>query len=121
MSRVLQASSLLGVLFGAYITFADIEKERKKKRFSDNVFPSLPQRRIDRLAETGLELMMTEFDIGWPDDLERADWLEDAIRAFFGHPKMRGVILWDFWNQTMNFQDHELVSGPDQSHLTVCM
>ena len=92
----------------------------KKETYSVTAcVPFFVQRRIDRLAETGLELMMTEFDIGWPDDLERADWFEDSIRAFFGHPKMRGVILWDFWNQTMKEQDHELVSGPDQSHLTV--
>ena len=62
---------------------------------------------------------MTEFDLGWPDDVERADWFEDAIRAFFAHPKLGGVILWGFWNQSMKYQDHELVSGPDQSHLTV--
>ena len=62
---------------------------------------------------------MTEFDLGWPDDVERADWFEDAIRAFFAHHKLGGVILWGFWNQSMKYQDHELVSGPDQSHLTV--
>ena len=78
------------------------------------------QRRIDRLAETGLEIMMTEYDLGWHDELERADWFEDSIRAFFGHPRLSGVVLWGFWNQTMETRDHELVSGPDQSRLTVC-
>ena len=77
------------------------------------------QRRIDRLAKTRMELMMTEFDIGWPDEVERADWFEDSIRAFFGHHKLSGVILWGFWNESMKDQDHELVTGPDQSHLTV--
>ncbi|XP_076465389.1 uncharacterized protein LOC143297101 [Babylonia areolata] len=72
--------------------------------------PTAMWRRIDRLAETGLQIMMTEFDLGWPDKIERADWFEDAIRAFYGHPAMSGVILWDFWNETIA-ADHELVEG----------
>nr|KAG5703688.1 hypothetical protein BaRGS_022977 [Batillaria attramentaria] len=48
------------------------------------------EKRLDRLAETGLELFMTEFDLGWDDDLERADWYEDTIRAFFAHPGLSG-------------------------------
>ena len=75
---------------------------------------------MDRLGSTGLELMMTEFDLGWPDVLERADWFEDAIRAFFGHPKMKGVILWDFWNETMKEPDHDLVRG-QMPNLEVCV
>ena len=63
--------------------------------------------------------MMTEFDIGWPDKVQRADWFEDAIRAFFGHPKMRGMILWGFWDGAMRDSDHELVTGPDSYNLTV--
>ena len=77
------------------------------------------QKRIDRLAETGLDLMMTEFDIGWPDVVERADWFEDAVRAFFGHPKMTGMILWGFHNDSMKDPDHELVTGPNAYNLTV--
>ena len=77
------------------------------------------QRRIDRLAETGLEIMMTEYDLGWHDELERADWFEDSIRAFFGHPKMTGVVSWRMWNETEDDQYHEMVQGPDTSHLKV--
>ncbi|KAL8616645.1 hypothetical protein ACOMHN_031627 [Nucella lapillus] len=73
--------------------------------------PTAMWRRIDRLAELGLPIMMTEFDLGWPDRIQRADWFEDSIRAFFGHPAMHGVILWDFWNQTMKYPDKELVRG----------
>ena len=78
-----------------------------------------PQQRLDRLAESGLDLMMTEFDIGWPDDLVRADWLEDCMRAFFGHPAMKGVILWGFWGEAMADPDHELVEGPDMNNIQV--
>lgn len=79
--------------------------------------PTNMWRRIDRLAETGLEVTMTEFDIGWPHVVERADWLEDSIRAFFGHPAMTGVILWGFWNESMRDPHHELLVGPTNNNL----
>ncbi|KAK7115790.1 uncharacterized protein [Littorina saxatilis] len=81
--------------------------------------PTAMWRRLDRLAETGLDLMMTEFDIGWPDIAVRADWLEDSIRAFFGHPGLKGVIMWGFWNGSMRDPDHELVLGPNPNELTI--
>lgn len=73
------------------------------------------QRRIDRLAQTGLELFMTEFDIPWPDVVERADWLEDAYRAFFGHPKLSGVLMWDFWDVLSSEPNKELFTGPNMT------
>ena len=62
---------------------------------------------------------MTEFDLEWPNELERADWFEDTIRAFFGHPQLNGVILWRFWNETDKDQNQELVQGPDSSNIAV--
>jgi len=62
---------------------------------------------------------MTEYDIGWHDELERADWFEDSIRAFFGHPKMTGVVSWRLWNETIDDQYHELVQGSDASNVKV--
>nr|KAG5685295.1 hypothetical protein BaRGS_010213 [Batillaria attramentaria] len=73
--------------------------------------PTMMWKRIDRLAETGLELFMTEFDVAWEDDEERADWFEDAIRAFFAHPDLSGIILWDFWDLSMREPFKHLVSG----------
>ncbi|XP_070213102.1 uncharacterized protein [Littorina saxatilis] len=70
-------------------------------------------RRLDRLAETGLEIFLTEFDIGWRDDVVRADWFEDAMRAYFAHPGLSGVILWGFWKDWQTYQDKYLVYGKD--------
>ncbi|XP_025078468.1 uncharacterized protein LOC112554711 [Pomacea canaliculata] len=75
--------------------------------------PTMIWRRLDRLAQTGLELFMTEFDLGWHDDVVRADWLEDAIRAFFAHPGLSGLIFWDIWDDKQRFHDKGLISGPD--------
>lgn len=77
------------------------------------VLDDCEQRRLDKLAETGLELFMTEFDLGWPDEVVRADWLEDAIRAFFAHPGLSGVILWDIWDLRQRYPDKGLLTGPE--------
>lgn len=73
--------------------------------------PTMMWKRLDRLAQTGLELFMTEFDVTWPDYVVRADWLEDAIRAFFAHPHLSGVILWGFWDEKFLEPNKHLVSG----------
>ncbi|XP_025077976.1 uncharacterized protein LOC112554421 [Pomacea canaliculata] len=75
--------------------------------------PTMIWRRLDKLAETGLELFMTEFDLGWPDEVVRADWLEDAIRAFFAHPGLSGVILWDIWDLRQRYPDKGLLTGQE--------
>jgi hypothetical protein len=68
------------------------------------------QRRLARLAQLGKDVMMTEFDIQWEDEIVRGDWMEDAFRAFFASPHLKGVILWDFWNKTMSYPDKGLVA-----------
>nr|KAG5703689.1 hypothetical protein BaRGS_022978 [Batillaria attramentaria] len=76
--------------------------------------PTMMWKRLDLLGELGLELFMTEFDVGWPEVVQRADWLEDAIRALFAHPKLSGVILWGFLDVDMFLQsNHALVSGEE--------
>ena len=54
------------------------------------------QRRLDRLAETGLELFVTDFGVGSHDEVVRTDWFEDAMRAYFAHPGLSGVVLSGF-------------------------
>ena len=55
--------------------------------------------------------MVTEFDLGHDDDVERADWFEDTLRAFFAHPVLKGVILWGFWNIRQRNKNKYLVYG----------
>lgn len=38
--------------------------------------------------------MMTEFDLAWPDVVQRADWHEDAMRVFYAHPGLHGAAIW---------------------------
>ncbi|KAL8570832.1 hypothetical protein ACOMHN_006981 [Nucella lapillus] len=88
--------------------------------------PTMIWRRLDRLTDTGLELFMTEFDVGWHDDYVRADWLEDAMRAFFAHKGLGGVMLWGFWKDKQRYKNKYLLYGPDlllaePGHRYVCL
>ncbi|WP_419636425.1 hypothetical protein, partial [Thiolapillus sp.] len=57
--------------------------------------------------------MITEYDLEWPDVVERADAFEDVVRTYFAHPGVIGMILWGFWNKYMGSPNSELVNGDD--------
>lgn len=46
---------------------------------------------------TGLPIEITEYDFGTPDDAVYAEQIEDAMTLAFGHPSMRGFVMWGFW------------------------
>ena len=73
----------------------------------------IEQRRLDQLQTTKLDLMITEYDLKWPDVVERADAFEDVVRTYFAHPGVIGMILWGFWNKYMGSPNSELVNGTD--------
>jgi hypothetical protein len=54
---------------------------------------------------------MSAFDLAWPDERERADWYEDCIRAFFSHPKMTGVFVYDYNNATHPYPNFGLIGN----------
>ncbi len=78
-----------------------------------SVIPALIHERLDRLAELGLPIKVTEFDIGeyieekdgargLPSRLteeERADQYEVFLRSVFSHPAIQGIMLWGFWDE----------------------
>lgn len=77
-----------------------------------SVIPELIHERLDRLAEFGLPIKVTEFDIGeyieekdgargLPSRLteeERADQYEVFIRSVYSHPAIVGIMFWGFWD-----------------------
>ncbi len=76
------------------------------------VIPALIHERLDRLAEFGLPIKVTEFDMGeyveeadgargLPSRMseeERAKRYEMFIRSAFSHPAVKGIMLWGFWD-----------------------
>ena len=70
------------------------------------------QQRLDMLQTTGLDLVVTELDIVWRDAVQRADAMEDVVRAYFAHPGVSGLFLWGFCSQHMKVATGmELVHG----------
>ncbi|KAK3598371.1 hypothetical protein CHS0354_034544 [Potamilus streckersoni] len=76
--------------------------------------PTLIKRRLDKLSEAGLPIFVTEMDIIVPDENHRADCYEKAMRAFFGHPNVQGILIWGFWsNRHWRGTDASLVTGDE--------
>lgn len=50
--------------------------------------------RLDRLAEAGLPIYISEFDIDIADDKEHAERFSNLFRVFWEHPAVKGVTVW---------------------------
>jgi GH35 family endo-1,4-beta-xylanase len=59
--------------------------------------PERVLRILDRLAVTGLDLRVTEFDVDTLDEQLKADYTRDFLTAVFSHPSVVGFQLWGFW------------------------
>lgn len=54
-------------------------------------------RRLDRFAEHGLEMQITEFDFEETDELLQARFTRDFMTAVFSHPQTVGIMTWCLW------------------------
>lgn len=61
--------------------------------------PAIPLvlERLDRFAQLGLPIAITEFDINSNDDDFKARYLRDFMTAVFSHPATVGITQWGFW------------------------
>ncbi len=53
--------------------------------------------RLNRFAELGLPVLITEFDINSNDDEFKARYMRDFLTVMFSHPSVEGVLQWGFW------------------------
>lgn len=53
--------------------------------------------RLDKVAQFGLPIWITELDVELADEQARADGLEAVLRMAYGHPAVDGIVLWGFW------------------------
>ena len=51
---------------------------------------------LDRLAETGLPVYVTELDVAVSDDLRQARRVRELYELFAAHPAVRGVTFWGY-------------------------
>jgi GH35 family endo-1,4-beta-xylanase len=61
--------------------------------------PSQVLRRLDRLAELGLPIHLTEISARTADLEGRAEALETMFRVGFSHPQVEAILLWGFWER----------------------
>ncbi|AEE54614.1 endo-1,4-beta-xylanase [Haliscomenobacter hydrossis] len=61
--------------------------------------PAIPKviERLNRFAELGLPIQISEFDINSNDDDLKARYLSDFMTAVFSHPATVGFLQWGFW------------------------
>jgi GH35 family endo-1,4-beta-xylanase len=57
--------------------------------------------RLDRFAERGLKVHITEFDIATDDEQLQADYTRDFLTACYSHPAVEAVLFWGFWEGQM--------------------
>ena len=69
------------------------------------------QSRLDAVASVGLPIWITELDVTNKDVNQRANGYEDALRLYFSHPAVEGILLWGFWNKRHWRPDASLVDG----------
>ncbi len=66
-------------------------------RFNRPIPYSRLTRSLDRLAEFGLPVTITEFDMAAEDESARAAGLEEFFRTCFAHSTVQGIYLAGFW------------------------
>lgn len=52
---------------------------------------------LDRLAQFGLPIRITEFLMNTTDEERKAQDLADYYRTCFAHPAVTGILMWGFW------------------------
>jgi GH35 family endo-1,4-beta-xylanase len=55
------------------------------------------QQNLDRLADLGLPIKITEVSVVADTDEAQAQMLSDLYRVAFAHPAVHGIYLWGFW------------------------
>jgi GH35 family endo-1,4-beta-xylanase len=53
---------------------------------------------LDRYAELGLKIGITEYDLAWVSEDFQAQYLHDFMLATFSHPSINQFVMWGFWD-----------------------
>ncbi|CAN5386111.1 endo-1,4-beta-xylanase [soil metagenome] len=60
--------------------------------------PATVLQHFDKLAATGKELSITEYDFDSTDERLKADYTRDFLTMVFAHPSFTGFTMWRFWD-----------------------
>ncbi len=56
---------------------------------------------LDRFAELGLPILITEYDVTVPDPAVQEQYTRDFMTVVFSHPAVIGFTTWGFWEPVM--------------------
>ncbi len=73
--------------------------------------PVVLQARLDKVAEAGLPIWISELDVQESDVNTRANRYENLVRLFFAHEAVEGLLLWGFWDGAHWCSDCVLAEG----------
>ncbi|XP_069134880.1 uncharacterized protein [Argopecten irradians] len=73
--------------------------------------------RLDKMAEAGLPLWITEMSINETNVATKAYLIEDILNLCFGHNAVKGVMLWGFWSEAIWKPNAALATGIDSISL----
>ncbi|KAL4219384.1 hypothetical protein ACF0H5_021964 [Mactra antiquata] len=71
-----------------------VQSHIKNVDFDPSVFKLI----LDKVAEAGLPIWITELTLATTDENAKARALEDIYTLYFSHPSVEGVLLWGFWD-----------------------
>ena len=71
-----------------------------QSHFRAPVPPEEIWRRLNRFAEFGLEMQVTEYDFDETDEALQERFTRDFMTVVFSHPQMVGIITWCLWEPT---------------------
>lgn len=80
----------------------------------ETVLPSTVQRHLDRLAEFGLPIYVSELDLRESDDQAQLQIYQDIFPVLWDHPAVVGVTLWGYKAGEMWRDNAELVDWFDE-------
>ena len=69
--------------------------------------------RLDKVAEAGLPVWITELSYNHPDEIKRAEGYEDVFRLYFSHPAIEGILIWGYWDKMIFQIDAAIATGPN--------
>jgi GH35 family endo-1,4-beta-xylanase len=78
---------------------APVEGIGLQGHFRAPVPPEEILRRLDRFAQFGLEMQITEYDFEETDEMLQARFTRDFMTAVFSHPQTTGILTWCLWEK----------------------
>ncbi|XP_021346285.1 uncharacterized protein LOC110445814 [Mizuhopecten yessoensis] len=59
--------------------------------------------RLDKVAEAGPPIWVTELSIRSTNNAAKAQAMEEAMTMYFSHEKVEGIIVWGFWGPSIKW------------------